>query len=304
MRSVNTTLLTLLPKGSAATTIKDYRPIACCTVLYKIISKLMTSRMSCVMSYLVNEEQTAFVPGRFIHDNTILAQELIRGYGRKRLSSRCMIKMDLQKAYDSIHWGFVEQLLRGFGFPDKFVGWIMCCMSTVSYYISLNGALLEPFAGKKGLRQGDPISPYLFVLCMEYLSRLMHTVHKNPSFSYHPRCSRLKITHLTFADDILFFSKGTLESITTLLDYFEVFSQTSRLIANKRKSEIYYAGVSLENRAIISRQVQLQEGTLSFRYLAVPLNAKRLSISQYQPLLEKMVSKVQHWSARLLSYGG
>lgn len=163
LKSVNTTLLTLIPKESVANTIRDFRPIACCTVLYKIISKILTSRMSLVLNHLVNEEQAAFVPGRFIHDNTILAQELIRGYGRNQMSACCMIKVDLQNAYDSIHWGFVEQVLRGFGFPDQFVSWIMSCMTTVSYQICLNGTLLPPFAGKKGLNKVIPSLP-MFLL--------------------------------------------------------------------------------------------------------------------------------------------
>lgn len=93
LKSVNTTIVTLIPKSSTASTIKEYRPIACCSVLYKIISKILTLRMSSIMNILVNEEQAAFVPGRFIHDNTILAQELIRGYGQKSISARCMIKI-------------------------------------------------------------------------------------------------------------------------------------------------------------------------------------------------------------------
>ncbi|KAL6552332.1 hypothetical protein OROHE_007696 [Orobanche hederae] len=180
----------------------------------------------------------------------------------------------------------------------------MTCMSTVSYQINLNGTLLTPFEGKKGLRQGDPISPYLFVLCMEYLSRMIHTLKDDARFKFHPKCAKLNITHLVFADDLLFFSNGTPEAVYTLLDLFEQFSSSSGLTANKQKSEIYFSGVNLARRSEILERAGLQEGTLPFRYLGIPLNAKRLSIVQYQPLLEKMVSKVHHWTAKLLSYGG
>lgn len=98
----------------------------------------------------------------FIHDNTILAQEIIRGYGRKGVSARCMVKMDLQKAYDSVQWSFVEHLLRAFGFPSVFVGWIMTGLSIIVYQININGQLSTPFEGKKGLRQGGLSPPTCF----------------------------------------------------------------------------------------------------------------------------------------------
>lgn len=165
LKCLNTTLITLIPKSSNVSTIKQYRPIACCTVIYKIISKVLTSRMGDVMSSLISGEQAAFVPGRFIHDNTILAQEIIRGYRRKGILARCMIKMDLQKAYDSVQWSFVEQLLRAYRFPSIFVDWILAGLTTVAYQININGGFTAPFAGKN-LGKGTP-SPlfYLFFAC-------------------------------------------------------------------------------------------------------------------------------------------
>ncbi|KAL6509176.1 hypothetical protein OROGR_022486 [Orobanche gracilis] len=233
LKSLNASLITLIPKSQTTNSIRDYRPIACCNVLYKIISKVITNRLGKVMQYLTGDEQAAFVPGRYIHDNTILAQEIIKGYGRQHISARCMVKMDLQKAYDSIQWNFVEHLLRTLGFPAIFVQWIIICLNTVSYHINVNGQLTEPF-------------------------------------------------------------KGVLES----------FSKTTGLIANRRKSEIYFAGVRQEVKESILSYSQIPEGNLPLRYLGVPLNGKRLSIIQYQPLLEKMVGKIQHWTSRLLSYGG
>ncbi|KAL6584556.1 hypothetical protein OROMI_003845 [Orobanche minor] len=193
-----------------------------------------------------------------------------------------MVKMDLQKVYDSIQWSFIEHLLRTLGFPAIFVQWIIVCLTMVSYQINVNGQLTEPFKGGKGLRQGDPISPFLFVLCMEYLSRLLKGLHTDPSFRFYPRCKTLGITHLVFADDLLFFCKGDLKSVHAILDCFERFSKTTGLIANRRKSEIYFAGVRQEVKESILSYSQIPEGNLPFRYLGIPLNGKRLSIIQYQ----------------------
>lgn len=94
-----------------------------------------------------------------------------KGYNRKGISPRCMIKIDIQKAYDSVEWVFLKYLLLELMFPYQFVHWIMTCLNTVKYSISINGEITEPFAAKRGLIQGDPISPYLFVFYMEYLSQ-------------------------------------------------------------------------------------------------------------------------------------
>src|SRR5688572_13791341 len=117
-------------------------------------------------------------------DNILLAAELIKGYTRKNNSPRCMIKMDLRKAYDSISWTFLLSVMAEMGFPPRFVDWIRVCVSTVSFSVLVNGMPMKPFDAKKGLRQGDPISPYLFAIAMDYLSRLMQRQSDTSSFHY------------------------------------------------------------------------------------------------------------------------
>ncbi|XP_060190613.1 uncharacterized protein LOC132619867 [Lycium barbarum] len=120
-------------------TIKECRPIACCTVLYKSISKILACRLQSVISSIICEAQASLVPGRKIVDNIILAHELVKGYTRKNISPWCIIKVDLKKAYDSVEWIYLEQVMDGIGFPTKFTNWIMECVRTVNYSVLVNG---------------------------------------------------------------------------------------------------------------------------------------------------------------------
>lgn len=207
VKQINHTTLALIPKSSHANEVSDFRPIACCNIIYKLTSKILASRLAVVMDNLIDKAQSAFVEGRCISDNIHLAEALLRQYQRARTSPKCMLIVDLRKAFDSVDWTFLESLLSEMKFPQVFINWIMACVSTTSFSLSINGELSGLFTGKKGLRQGDPLSPYLFVLCLDYFSRILKAKTQLPDFNYHPKCKTERIPHLAFADDLLLFSR-------------------------------------------------------------------------------------------------
>lgn len=239
---------------------------------------MLTNRLHSVMNYLVDPGQAAFVPGRMLIDNVLLSHELVKVYGRKGISPRCMFKIDMQKAYDSLEWHFLEEVLAGMQVPQRFIEWIMSYVRTVSYSILINGCPSAPSKAKRGVRQGDPLSPYLFVLAMDYLTRLLKTFRRNPDFKYHPRCHRQHIIQLSFVDDLLLFSKGDASSNTLLYECFQQFSQVFGLTANQAKSCVYFGGVSAEMQQVILQNTGSVKGLLPFRYIGVPLSSRKLSV--------------------------
>lgn len=163
-------------------------------------------------------------------------------------------------------------------------------------------APLDFFKSKRGIRQGDPISPLLFVLGMEYFSRIMKYIRRQQEFQFHPRCSSLAINHLCFADDVVLCWKGEFKSVYMLLQGVKLFAATSGLQANPHKSEFYSCGLSaLENKRI-QDCLGFQQGSLPFKYLGVPINSKKISAADCEKLVDKMVMKIQVWSTRNISF--
>lgn len=214
------------------------------------------------------------------------------------------MKIDIQKAYDTVCWELLEDMMVQLGFPRKFVELIMVCVRSPAFSLMLNGCPTDFFTSKRGLRQGDPMSPLLFVVCMEYFSRTMLYVGKQPGFSFHPRCKSLAIDHLCFADDVILFCKGDHSSISLMLQGIQLFAATSGLKANPRKSEFYSCGLSEQEVERIQISSGFQQGKLPFRYLGVPISTKKLNAAECEKLTQKMVARIRVWSSRNISFAG
>ncbi|XP_074300302.1 uncharacterized protein LOC141631542 [Silene latifolia] len=304
LKQLNTTILTLIPKWKMPTHVTQFRPIACCNVLYKCVSKLICARLAEILPDLISLNQGGFIKGRSIIENILVCEDLVRLYNRQACSPRCMFKMDLMKAYDSVSWKFLGELLTAFKFPPHFKELVMNCVTSASFSIALNGDTFGFFPGKRGLRQGDPMSPLLFTLSMEYLSRIIKCATEKLHFNYHPLCKSMKLTHLMFADDLLLFCKGNAHFIMVLLRAYSAFSVASGLQMNAQKSYAYFNGVSNSLRKEILSASGFSEGKLPFKYLGVPITAGRLKKNDCGVLIDKIVERIRSLGARKLSYAG
>ena len=211
---VNDTVIVLIPKCDQPSTVKDFRPISLCTVLYKVVAKCLVNRLRPILGELISVNQSAFVPGRLITDNALLAFECMHFIEHSTNEDKqfCAYKLDLSKAYDRVDWGFLRKVVQRLGFACRWVEWIMSCVTTVRYSVKFNGAILDSFSPSRGLRHGDPLSPFLFLFVADGLSALLQREVQGQSIEPLNVCRRAPgISHLLFADDSLLFFKAEVQ---------------------------------------------------------------------------------------------
>ncbi|XP_039013307.1 uncharacterized protein LOC120142911 [Hibiscus syriacus] len=251
--------------------VREFRPISCCSVVYKAITRILVTRLAQFFHEMISASQSPFIKGKSITDNTLLAQEIVKGYSRRKFSLRCAIKIDLQKAFDSISWKFLLNILRAMGFPARFCGWIETCVTTPRYSITLNGSLVG----------------------------LLDVAARNGIFIFHPKLlgvknilekfyhlSGLKLNALKTELFVCGINKGDLEQIQAVIGF---------------RSGVFPVRGDLEQ---IQAVTGFRSDVLSVRYLGVPLVTRKLSRKDCTALMEKIKDKLRVWSSRKLSFGG
>ncbi|XP_073051339.1 uncharacterized protein [Primulina eburnea] len=232
------TTITLIPKVEGARAWSDFRPISLCNVTNKIISKLLYSRLRDVVERLVSPNQSGFVPGRMISDNILLAQELTHSIALPTRGGNVILKLDMAKAYDRVQWHFLFDVLRHFGFSERVLALVSACISHCHFSVNINGSLSGFFGSTRGLRQGDPLSPLLFVLGAEYLSRGLDRLYlQHPTLRYRSDCDIL-ISHLAYADDVIIFASGGTRGMQRLVDFLHHYENCSGQRVNAAKSSL------------------------------------------------------------------
>lgn len=228
----------------------------------------------------VNETQSAFVPGRAISDNILITHETLHYLKGSQATKHCSIavKTDMSKTYDRLEWSFVTTVLERFGFHPKWVNWILQCISSVSYSFLINGAAQGSVIPQRGIRQGDPLSPYIFILCGEVLSGLCKRSQDNGQLSG-VRVSRgsPRINHLFFTDDTIFFSKTKPSCCEALRDILRKYEEASGQIINANKSSITFPNKTppeiKKNRVMAALKITKEGG--QGKYLGLPESFER-----------------------------
>lgn len=294
----------MVPKFPGASKVTDFRPISCLNTVYKVISRLLVKRLKIILQGLILPSQTAFVKDRLLLENTVLASELVNGYHKKHGVKRITIKVDIAKAFDTLSWEFLFACLEGLRVPPDFISWLRACICTTSFMVGYNGTVNGYFKGKRGLRQGDLLSPYLFVIAMNFLSLMLNKAAEDNKLKFHAKCKATKITHLSFADDLLIFTDGSLASVQQVLMVLREFELRSGLKVSMEKTSFFSSGLTDQETQLIQATSGMKMGTLPFRYLGVPLDSKKLNLVSCEPLIQQIKAKFSSWSVKSLSFSG
>ena len=215
----NETHIVLIPKTKSPKRVIEFRPISLCNVIYKLASKTLANRLKNILPAIISDTQSAFVNGRLITDNVLVVFEMMHHINLKKTGTtrEMALKLDMSKAYDRVEWARLEKIMEKLGFHSRWRRLMMQCISSVTYDVRINGKPSGHIIPTRGLRQGDPLSPYLFLLCAEGLFALIKKASADGllegiSVSRGGPC----LSHLFFADDSLIFYKATIEECEVL----------------------------------------------------------------------------------------
>jgi hypothetical protein len=215
--TLNSTFLTLIPKENNPSTFGDYRPISLCNLCYKLITKIIANRLKPILSRALSEEQLGFLKGCQILDAIGTTHECLHNIKMKK-SKALILKLDLKKAFDCIDWYFLRLSLTKSGFSLNSIKWIMCGVTTTNFFVLVNGEPSPFFHSGRGLRQGFPLSPLLFILAMEGLSLLLKKIQSEGKLIGIKVSRVIKILHLLFVDDVLIMTNGSIQEWTRSLN--------------------------------------------------------------------------------------
>ena len=301
---MNRTLIALIPKIQSPETLSNSRPISLCNIVHKIVTKIIVARLRPYLDKLISALQTAFVPGRKGIDNAIIVQEVLHTISKKKGRVGYMaLKIDLEMAYNKLEWSFIRDMLIRANLPSDLIDIIMSCISTISMSILFNGEALDLIYLSRGIRQVNPLSPYLFNLCMEFLGQLIE--EKCNAKLWQPvkaSCSGPAFSHLFFANDLVLFAKADHTNCSAIRDFLDDFCSLSGQAISDAKSRVYFLpNVDRDSRESFCDILGFTSTPSLGKYLGIPIKHPGSSSQDFNFILDRMKTKLARWKANLLS---
>ncbi|GAU44755.1 hypothetical protein TSUD_246480 [Trifolium subterraneum] len=304
-KGINATFIALIPKVDSPQRLNDFRPISLVGSLYKILAKVLANRLRCVIGSVISDSQTAFVKDRQILEGILIANEAV-DEARKYKKELLLFKVDFEKAYDSVDWGYLDDVMGRMSFPTLWRKWIKECVYTATASVLVNGSPTDEFPLERGLRQGDPLSPFLFLLVAEGLNVLMEAaVERNlfTGYSFGER-AHVSISHLQFADDTLLMGVKSWANVRALRPVLVLFETMSGLKVNFHKSLLVGVNISDSWLGEAASALCCKVGKLPFLYLGLLIGGDPRRLGFWEPMLARLKKKLSGWKSRFLSFGG
>nr|KAJ0197364.1 hypothetical protein LSAT_V11C700352090 [Lactuca sativa] len=303
-RGCNASFISLIPKMKDPLSVGDYRPISLIGCMYKIIAKLLSSRLKRVIGGCIGDVQSAFLEGRNILEGPLIVNEMY-SWAKKANEKMLLFKVDFNKAFDSVNWEYLDHIQMQLGFGEKWRRWIQSCLKTPTLSILVNGSPIKEFGMGRGIRQGDPLSPFLFLIAMEGLHIVMEEACAKGIFrGMQVPNSEVCISHLLYADDALFVGEWSDENIKNLARILRFFHVSSGLKVNFDKSKIFGIGVDRQEVTRLVEPLGYKSADFPFTYLGVPIGANMKYKRHWMPVIEKFQSRLNIWKSKTLSFGG
>jgi len=302
----NSSFLALIPKEKGASSFSRYRPISLCNIGYKVITKILASRMKDVLPLIIPENQGGFIKGRQISDNILLVQEAIHSSVKSKEKGMA-IKLDLSNAFDRVRHDFLFQVMLKLGFAPELLSWIKACISKPWIAPLVNGRATSFFQASRGLRQGCPLSPILYAVQAASLSfRLEHArTHENLLGIRIVRGIK-EVNHTQFADDTLLLGGATPYAAKKFKEVLDNYQYVSGSLINYSKSQVYSWNCTPLDLQVLSRILKIEgkHQWNDFKYLGVPIFRSIPKVSSWDPLIEKLKAKIKAWGASWLNLAG
>jgi hypothetical protein len=290
-------IISLIPKGDKNPRyIKNWRPISLLNVDYKILTKVLANRIKKVLPTIIHQDQTAYVKDRQIGQNIRVVQDLI-DFCKTFNIDGALLLIDFEKAFDSISWDFLQHALKEFGFGEGFRRWVKIIYSNISSHVQNNGHISERFDLGRGIRQGCPVSPYLFIVCVELLASKIRANEEIEGL----KIGQVEHKVLQFADDTVLLLKNK-KSIIKSLEMLKIFGKSSGLKMNIDKTELFRLGESLPFNVNDLKLKWVSE----FRYLGIQFcdNKLDMEFKNFRHRLDNMRNLLRIWKQRDLSLKG
>lgn len=297
-----TATIILIPKVCNPQNFADYRPICLTNFISKVITRLLASRLAKILPKVISPEQAGFLQGRGITEQVLLAQEMVHFLDKRTRGGQVIIKLDMTKAFDRISWQYLQLLLRKLGMDERLVRILINNLSATNCSILLNVSLTSSFSLGRGVKQGDPLSPLLFILSSEGFSRGLNDLMQTRALLGFKADRVPCISHLGFADDLLIFLNGASHNLARFRKFLETYQKASRQLVNYNKSQFVVGqGVSVHNTLAA---LGMRSTSLPIKYLGSYLY-KGINKARYcSPLINHFDAKLSAWSTKLLSMVG